>query len=254
MNSKKIIIGISILTITSLGIYFKVINNNMVHSQENNQINISSTANTTKNKIKNSIDKNIVLTLTTDLDLAYDFSDNKIRKEHAKYAVLAKVKSIDGCTNYNKTQKEYTAVMTYGNIEVLSVLKGEIKDKTIPFIKLGGEISFEEYEKGLEDSQKEKLDLTSKLTVTEKKTSYVSYYPNEDVKLEEGKIYLMYLNYNSDYDKYVCEFLQYGTREVEPSTIQLKKSINSETRVENLNNVKVKNNETGKFESLVDVF
>lgn len=217
----------------------------------------------TENKYSNTIDlvqktennnyneKNIVLSLESDLDYALDVSDNQIRRENAEYIIIGRLNSIDGSTNYNEKQNEYTAIFTYGQIDVISVLQGDIKNSKIPFIRLGGEISFSEYEKGLTERQKEKTELVSSLSEDEKETSYVYYSPSGDIKLEEGKYYLMYMNYNADYDKYMCTYMQYGTREVDSNSLNNVQTISEIDN--NTSEIKVKNNDTGEWENLSDV-
>ena len=184
-------------------------------------------------------EKNIVLELKPDLDYALNISDNKTRSENAEYIVVGKIKSIDGATNYNEKKNKYTAILTYGQIEIKSVLKGNIKKKEIPFIRLGGEITFDEYEKSLTDSQKEKMKLLSAISDSEKATSYVSYAPNGDISIEEGKYYLMYMSYNADYDKYIIMFFEYGLNE-----------ITNPEKINDIDNLNIINNATKKTEPL----
>lgn len=97
-----------------------------------------------------------------------------------------------------------------GNISVSTIAKAIIRLR----IWLGGIISFAEYEKGLREEQKKKIGLCSRLNKIEKENSYVLYRPEGDIEIEEGKTYLMYLDYNSDYEGYSFRFMEYGLREV----------------------------------------
>ena len=198
--------------------------------------------------------KDIVLDLVSDLNYAIDTSKSDVRNENAEFIVIGKVESLEGATNYNPTTKEYTDIQTIGNIKIEKVIKGNLDKKTIPFIRTGGIIKFEEYEKELKDAQRNKLqtlDAVKTLTTEEKQTKYVSSTIRDNISVENGKTYLMYLNYVEDYDRYGLVFLQDGLREVDVSN-----SKNLELNVlsaENYVNIKVKNNNTGKFECLSDV-
>lgn len=242
--------GITLIGAIGLGIYS---NNKEKNMGDLNQINTSNyeVAESTNN-ITNTNHKNIVLNLKSSLDYALDVTDKNVRKNNADYVIIGKIKSIDGATNYNEKQKIYTSIFTYGKIEVETVLKGDISDIEIPFIRLGGDIKFSEYEKGLTTSQKEKMELVNTLSQEEKENSYVSYSPEGDIKIEEGKTYLMYMNYNTDYEKYICTYMQYGTREIDTKT--LKNSIQTTSNESNETEIKVKNNDTGEWENLSDIF
>ena len=198
--------------------------------------------------------KDIVLDLVSDLNYAIDTSKSDVRNENAEFIVIGKVESLEGATNYNPITKEYTDIQTIGNIKIEKVIKGNLDKEIIPFIRTGGIIKFAEYEKGLKDAQRNKLqtlDAVKTLTTEEKQTKYVSSTIRDNISVENGKTYLMYLNYVEDYDRYGIVFLQDGLREVDVSN-----SKNLELNVlsaENYANIKVKNNNTGKFESLSDV-
>ena len=73
-----------------------------------------------------------------------------------------------------------------------------------------------------------------------------------DITIEEGKTYLMYISYATDYERYSVQYVQYGLREVEST------SLNKNTNIKSLNSneyetIKVKNNENGNYENLSSV-
>lgn len=242
--------GITLIGAIGLGVYSNNKKNNNGDLNQNNISNYEVAEST--NNIKNINNKNIVLDLKSSLDYALDVTDKNVRKNNADYVIIGKIKSIDGSTNYNGKQNIYTSIFTYGQIEIETILKGNISDSEIPFIRLGGDIQFSEYEKGLTTSQKEKMELVNTLSRDEKENSYVSYSPEGDIKLEEGKTYLMYMNYNTDYEKYICTYMQYGTREIDTNT--LNNGIQTASNEANETEIKVKNNDTGEWENLSDVF
>lgn len=259
MNKKKIIIY-SLILIVGITIAIGIVCVNMQNQQSINEslsdveeTSVKEEMTDNSMEVAKAEEKNIVLDLSSDLDYAIDLTDNQARANNAEYIVLATVKSIDGTTNYNEAVDEYTAIFTYGKLEITKVLQGDLNLGEVPFIRLGGDIQFSEYEKSLKDSQKSKIDLVSTLTEEEKKESYVSYSPSGDIELEEGKTYLMYLNFNSDYNKYMCSFMQYGTREVDMSTYSNDTSIMTASELNANDSILVKNNESGEWETLSSV-
>jgi len=252
MKKKNIIIFsgiVFILLLSGINILSKTSNNSELTSA-----NLKNT--TDKNVNSNSLiaateNKDIILNLTSELNYAINTSDKKVRNENSDFIIIGTVQSIDGSINYNPTTKEYTEIQTIGKIKVEKVMKGNIKDDIIPFMRLGGLISFIEYEKGLTESQKSKVELTRTLTNEEKKTKYVSSTIRGNINIEQGKTYLMYAKYGSDYDKYGIVFMQNGLREIDKNTMvksESKTLIKGEKAT-----IKVKNNETGEFETITEV-
>lgn len=201
--------------------------------------------------------KDIILDLKSELNYAINIGDSSVRNKNAEYIIIGTVDSIDGGVNYNPTTKEYTAIQTIGNIKVNKIIKGNIDDEKISFIRLGGIIEFQEYEKGLNNAQKSKLetlDSISTLSVEEKANKYVSYSVNDDISIEKGKTYLMYLNYNEDYDRYGIVFVSEGLREIQETNISNARNMSSkELSTQDKQNIKVKNNRTGEYESISEV-
>lgn len=67
----------------------------------------------------------------------------------------------------------------------------------------------------------------------EKKQKYVSYKAVDDIDIEEGKTYLMYLEYDEDQEKYGILYYEYGLMEVDTNTInndviKVKDNVNQE--------------------------
>lgn len=119
----------------------------------------------------------------------------------------------------------------------------------IPFIRLGGTLPLSEFEKSLFNAQVTKMGL-DKMSQEEKKNLYVIEKNNKDIDIEKDKIYLMYMTYSDDYKRYEIEFMEYGLREV------LTDNDNSLTDTFNSNlnkSIKVKNNQTGDYETLDSV-
>lgn len=175
-----------------------------------------------------------------------DMSNNEAIAEGADFIVIGTVTSIEGIVNYNPVAEIYTKAQTVGKLNIEKVLKGDIKEKDISFIRLGGIIPVIEYQKSLEKEQIVKRGI-DKLTEEEKRTQYVSETMEGDISIEKGKTYLMYLTYDEDYKRYYIIYLQYGLREIDTSTL----NFNAKTAtLDEYKSIKVKNNTNGEFETL----
>lgn len=167
------------------------------------------------------------LTLEHNVDILTDITNIEILKGEAQQIVIAKVIEIERCTNYNEKIGNYTLINTLGNIEILQVLKGDlnINSKT-PFIRAGGTISYDEYQKGVIYGNRSQIQGAY---------DYITERKKGDIKIEEGKTYLMFLYYSEYDDRYEIMAYQYGLREY------------------NQENNTVLNNETGEWEDLNNI-
>jgi len=180
--------------------------------------------------------KHLLATVTSTSDKSIDYSDPKILSGKSDYVVIAQVKTIDGAINLNPKTNQYIMTSTIGTISIEQVLKGDqsvSNNKSIKIIRAGGIISALEYEKGLKDTQIEKLGIND-LSSAEKSSNYINEYYFDDISIQVGKRYLMYLKYDADFDRYSIIGFQYGLREYSGST------------------KKVKVNNTNKWEALTD--
>ena len=160
------------------------------------------------------------LYITSEYDTFKDISDIEVLKEDAHQIVIAKVNNIDGCTNYNQKSGNYTRINTLGDIEILQVLKGDLEvNSIVPFIRGGGTISYNDYQKGVVYGNRSKIQDTYEY-VTEKRKG--------DIEIEEGKTYLMFLYYDSYNERYEIMAYQYGLREYDANT---KMVLNNDTNV-----------------------
>ena len=192
MNRKNIVLLISgiilILVIATIGIL-------MFNRSNNSNINIDQIAKLENEKDINNdnITKENNDNLVLDIKVESDYIMPENLNTTSSYIIIGKINSVDGGINYNESKNIYTVPQTIGSIEVSRVIKGNITEKIIPFIRVGGVVTFEEYENSLVESQKTKLELTRTLSDEEKKEKYVSVYEYGDTQPEKDKEYLMYL-------------------------------------------------------------
>ncbi len=186
-------------------------------------------------------DKNtFTMRYTMNCSSTVDYSDINQIKNLAEYIVIAKVKSIDGGTNYSEGLGMYTSNNTIGKIEVIESLKGELKTGDIvPFIRLGGTVETTEYIKNLNDKRKyllEQAEKNGQETMLDYK--YVKEIEDGDIDIEEGKTYLMFICYDEYNQKYEIFGKQYGLREYDLSTNMV---VNNTTKeLENLSKLNIK--------------
>ena len=161
----------------------------------------------------------------------------------AKYIVIATVESIDGGSNKNLITGEYVYPYTYGTIFIDKVYKGDIEEgSTLNYIRSGGIISYQDWYDSLSQAKKDKHDYLSKGV----NPKYVKSMFNDDIDIEPGKTYLMYMedaNSRSN-NEYMIAAWQAGLREVS--------GLESMTS-DGYSSLKVLNNYTGEYESLDDV-
>lgn len=178
-----------------------------------------------------------VLTLESDYDYAYDLSNNLELSKHHNDIALVEITDIGGTSNYNDKLQLYVDIYTYGKAVVKAVYKGNLKtDDKIAFTRLGGKLDYNEWKKGLLQKQVDVLEDANY-------TSVVSEYEH-DIPVEKNKTYLVFLDHTSSQkeNEYAITGFAYGMREVE-----------NPDHLTNLDDIRVKNNISGKYESLQKV-
>ena len=227
-NNKYIYICLAVVILAIVGyvaIYKLDILKNKNNDKETTKIEVAKTEVSTNDELLN--DPNVkygkeetgeILKNKMDFDMIEDISKKEIRRKLSDNIVIAKVSKINGARNVDPKTGEETLIMTEGELEILDVLKGDIKDKNIKFRRVGGKMNYAEYLKG-SPIKREKLKNNPEMDIyskEEKEKMMIEECANEDIKLEEGKTYLMYLKYNKELRTNLVKFYQYGTRELEP--------------------------------------
>ena len=237
---KRLLIILVILIVGAISYIMvdKVINTNVITGDSNNTIDYSKMIVTSYSHID---EASILLKDTSSFSFAYDLSDNEVIANKADFIIIGTITDIEGGINYNPVAKCYTVIETIGQMKVDMVLKGDIKDKEIGFIKSGGMITLAEYEKSLRKEELEEFN-ENKYTQEEKDNKYVSEYLVGDIPVEKDKTYLMYLRYSKDFNRYGIVFFEYGFREIDTNTLK-----------SDFKSIMIKDNKTGEFEALDNV-
>jgi len=176
----------------------------------------------------------------------YDYSDKKVIEEISDFIAIIRVDSIDGVSNINAKVNENCYPFTYGKATVLKNLKGNIAQDSISFARSGGILEFDKWIDG-EDNPDKILQL---INTDDTKNILVQSKFEGDIDIELGKIYLVYMMKNEDFNEdidFIINGVQYGLREVDLQNSNYRKTRST------TENIKVKNNDTGKWESINEV-
>lgn len=136
-------------------------------------------------------------------------------------------------------------------MKIVANLKGELPiGEEIVFYKMGGTLPVDQFYEGLNDGEKEKFDYIRQNGVANN-PQYIKRTWEDDVEIETGKTYLVYLRpettYRADPNTYAIVYAGGGTREVQLPSIF---SVQGQTSI---SGSKVLNNFTGEWESLDDI-
>lgn len=158
--------------------------------------------------------------------------------------VLASVISIDSAD----TKYDMAVGNTYGKMVINNSLYGDLQEGTvIDYMKSGGIMTLEEYEKNQIPEAREKREALRKQAGIDASQVYMNLHFLNDPNIEEGKVYLCYLAYLDDIGKYEIIGLGNGFREV---NIPQANTVSAQSIT--TNEYQIKNNDTGNFESLTD--
>ncbi len=168
--------------------------------------------------------ENILFEITANYDTIYDNANTEELEDRSDCIIIGNVKSIDDVINYSEKTKEYMMTSTIGTITINNIIKSNQiigEDNEIPFIRVGGTISVAEYEKSLEPRQVIRQGINN-MTQEEKENTYVKFSYENDVEIEEGKDYLIYLKYEQALDTYRIIGMEYGLKEYNGFTNEVK--------------------------------
>lgn len=167
----------------------------------------------------------------------------EVMYDYASDIALVTILSLDSC---DMDFFEFVP-STYGKLIVQSSIKGNLTNKEeIQYVKPGGYISAEEYEKY---DNEEAINKREQLRGD--KSNNDTYYHvllDDDIQIEEGKTYLAYFTYHKDKNVYEIIGLGNGLRETNiTKDVGLSKASDI-----SIDNVQIKNNHDGQYESLQD--
>lgn len=186
------------------------------------------------------IDKeNKVINVLTSPDMLYNLSEPSVIEGLSDYIALVRIDTIDGVSNINKKTNEFVNTYTYGKLTILKMIKGNIDKENVSYTRSGGEISYNDWIKG--QLSPEKLQKMVENSGIDTNNLKINDKYEGDISIETNKVYLAYMHYEPSFNEdneYVIHGFQYGLREI---------------KTDKNSNIKVKNNDTGKWENLSSI-
>ncbi len=144
--------------------------------------------------------------------IEYDGKDTpEYLRNKADYIVKATVQSIDDA------DMKYSIIgCTYGTISIDEVYYGDKISGILPFVKEGGIIKMEDWENAQPKEAQNKHRYLREQSQNDEEYPYTYFdtITEENIYLEAGKTYLMYLTYHEEIDKYEILGLKNGAREI----------------------------------------
>ncbi|MEF9967791.1 hypothetical protein [Anaerorhabdus sp.] len=191
------------------------------------------------------ISKDDTLFIQSQADMSIDLRDPKVVAANSDSIVIATIQSIDGGDILNKVKGTYCHPYTYGTMIIESTIKGDLESGTeVKYTRMGGIVSFNKYLSSLPTAKRDKLLSQPQAS----NVQYVDYTFGDDIEIEVGKTYLMYLidpeNSIVDPNAYRITMWQGGMREVRGN------NVNSDLRSASLNEIQIYNNFTNEWENL----
>ncbi len=235
---KKNLIIISIVILLVLGLSFKLFPKE-THELEEKEILTYRTSNHLSEDIRKNATDDVVSAVFTNQDISPTSIINEV-----DLVSIVSVITVDGAD----TKYEPSVGTTYGTLILNNILYGNAKQgEVIKYIKKGGIMSLEEWEKGQPEAARQKREEMRKENgIDASKIYYKLHFANDEI-ISEGKTYLAYLKYNKALEKYEIIGRENGLRE-----LNVEKAKEVKTVEYNLQGYKIKNNITKEYEPLTD--
>ena len=188
--------------------------------------------------VDNSKNEKEIYNVAYSASYAFNCQDlDKMYTNH-EYIAIIRVDEVNEATTYREKTNQYIMPYTPGKATIIKALKGTFSSNKITFLRLGGTVSFAEYLKSLYPTERAKITRL----MGEKDTSnlYVNNTSRDDITIEKGKTYLVYMNRSDDFhssNEYSIEAFEYGLREIKHDQ-------------KTLDQITIKNNKTGSYEPL----
>ncbi len=177
-----------------------------------------------------------------DLCLVEEFSPEKIGQD-ADSIALVTVISLD-----NSNPNGSLVGATEGRLMINNVLKGELENgQVINYTKPGGIMKMSDWEETQPEAANMKRKYLREKSGLDNDTEnmYINLLISGDIEIEAGKSYLAYLKKNQN-SQYEIIGLGNGLRELNVNQV----STVTANQLNNTSDLKIKNNETGEYESL----
>lgn len=224
----KILLGLSAILLVATGI-FGFEKNEQQLENEKQQISIQE-----QNDYMENLEPKFIVEEISDSNYGYDLTKKEVIKELSDLIIIGKISEIEKVSNYIEKLDVYSATRTYTNIDNIQVLyqseeskamidlttSNKLANKSMPVVFYGGTLPYSEYEKSLRDVQKEKR--ASLLGIGEgvrtKENTYIKSKEKNQLEIEEGKEYLLYLVYDENFEAFLPISAEHGVMEYNSSS------------------------------------
>ena len=98
--------------------------------------------------------------------------------DNHEFIAIVHIDRLNPATTYREKTDEYIKPYTSGKATILKTLKGNFNSSEITFLRLGGIVSYTDYEKSLYPSAREKLN---ELFQGDKTTTFVEDKSKDDI-------------------------------------------------------------------------
>ncbi len=125
---------------------------------------------------------------------AFDIADPVKMAENSQYVALVKIDSLDEVDNYSELNQSYTMPYTRGRMSVIENVKGELPvGEELKFYRMGGAITKDKYYEALGEAERERFSYAMEHNAELAEAEKIEVFGWNEVRLEEGKIYLVYM-------------------------------------------------------------
>lgn len=179
------------------------------------------------------IDPAKIQTVASHGEFIWNFKDPYWLFNEYPIAATIEVQSIDGAINRHPVRDHIMTPQTIGKIKILSVYKGDLKPgSVVKYARVGAIMKFNDYLKGLEQVQIDKIMHLRKQDGITDTDFYIKSKFIHDIDIEVGKQYLAFLGPDDDKNGgiyYGIYGAQYGLRELRIDN-GVSKILNNETK------------------------
>ncbi|WP_248758644.1 hypothetical protein [Pseudarthrobacter sp. SSS035] len=160
----------------------------------------------------------------TEVEFIWDAKDPYYGYNRVPVVARVHIDSIDGGRAFSPISDQYVFPQTIGTMTVRDVYKGDVKPgDQLNYSRVGGTVTFDEYWSSLNQQQRDKmLHLNNGHKPAAKK--YIQEKVLDDVDIEAGKEYVVFLSPQSSKDgklhEYFMDGFQFGLREAKGSGVE----------------------------------
>lgn len=177
-----------------------------------------------KTEYANNLEEPYIINEVSYVDTLYDFSKEDVLMGESDLVVIGKVTNIGKASNYNPITQKYSRARTPVELEVIKTIKSNTDNSLdkVELLDVGGTISYSDYEKSLLPAQKAKRDYLMQQSGIQKISNlFVNESIKDQLELEVGKTYIMYLYFDTDFQKYMVVNQPYGIKEYDETTHEI---------------------------------